>query len=271
MNNLIKLFNYKGNEVAFRNHNGVVYVNATEMSKPFGKLPKDYLKSQQANELLEAISKRTNLLLGDIVKVVKGGNASGTWMHEDIAIDFAQWLSINFRLWCNDRIKELITVGLTATPETLENMLTNPDLLIGLATQLKEERAEKERLLEENQLTQQIIAIQQPKVDYVKAVLQSNSFRTVNEIATDLGMTANKLNATLHAHQIQYKQGGIWMLYAKYRSCGYAFSRTDLKNGHTYTQLVWTEKGRAFIHALLNPVMIQSIQTKNSQVNLLQN
>jgi anti-repressor protein len=115
------------------------------------------------------------------------------------------------------------------------------------------------------------LAIQQPKVDYVKAVLQSNSFRTVNEIATDLGMTANKLNATLHAHQIQYKQGGVWMLYAKYRSCGYAFSRTDLKNGHTYTQLVWTEKGRAFIHAILNPVMIHSIQTKNNQVNLLQN
>lgn len=30
-------------------------------------------------------------------------------MHEDVAIEFARWLSPLFSIWCNDRIKELIT------------------------------------------------------------------------------------------------------------------------------------------------------------------
>lgn len=111
------------------------------------------------------------------------------------------------------------------------------------------------------------IAIQQPKVDYAVSVLNSKSFRTVNEISIDLGLTANKLNLLLHQKGVQYKQGGVWMLYAKYRDCGYAFSRTDTKNGHTFVQLVWTEKGRAFIHSILNPVMIASIQQKQSFLN----
>ena len=61
-------------------------------------------------------------------------------MCEDLALDFAQWLSVDFKLWCNDRIKELLTIGFTATPTTLENILTNPDLIIGLASKLKEAR-----------------------------------------------------------------------------------------------------------------------------------
>jgi hypothetical protein len=44
------------------------------------------------------------------VKVKQGGNAKyqGTWMHEDVALIFAQWLSPEFYLWCNDRVKELL-------------------------------------------------------------------------------------------------------------------------------------------------------------------
>ena len=40
----------------------------------------------------------------------------GTWMHEDVALEFARWLSPEFAIWCNDRIKELLTMGMTATP-----------------------------------------------------------------------------------------------------------------------------------------------------------
>ena len=65
-------------------------------------------------------------------------------MHEDVAMEFARWLSPKFAIWCNDRIKELMQVGFTATPATLEAMIANPDLIIGMATQLKQLRAENE-------------------------------------------------------------------------------------------------------------------------------
>src|SRR5690606_29415618 len=35
------------------------------------------------------------------------GREQGTWLHEDIAIEFARWLSPSFAIWCNDRIKDL--------------------------------------------------------------------------------------------------------------------------------------------------------------------
>lgn len=74
----------------------------------------------------------------------------GTWMHEDVAMEFARWLSPTFAIWCNDRIKELLKYGMTATQPTLEAMVNNPDLVIGLAQKLKEEREHKAKLQAEN-------------------------------------------------------------------------------------------------------------------------
>ena len=125
-------------------------VNATEMAKKFGKRPVDWLQNAQTESYLAELSKVRKSTLADLVRVTKGGNNSGTWMHEDVAIEFARWLSPAFAIWCNDRIKELLTVGMTATQPTLEAMLDDPDLVIGLATKLKQQREENARLVAEN-------------------------------------------------------------------------------------------------------------------------
>ena len=52
-------------------------------------------------------------------------NGGGTWFHEDVALVSAQWLSPDFYLWCNDRIKELIKNGVSDIrdyPNTMENI-----------------------------------------------------------------------------------------------------------------------------------------------------
>jgi len=103
-------FNYEGNPVSFSTDNGIM-VNATEMAKPFGKQPIDFLKNQQTTEFLDELSKLRILSLENLVKVQKGGANPGTWMHEDVALEFARWLSPKFGIWCNDRIKELLTKG----------------------------------------------------------------------------------------------------------------------------------------------------------------
>ena len=49
-------------------------------------------------------------------------------MHEDVALEFARWLSPMFAIWCNDRIKELLTKGHTEIhqiPEPSEPVLTS--------------------------------------------------------------------------------------------------------------------------------------------------
>lgn len=100
---------YSGSQIQFERIGGRLMVNATQMAKPFGLTPKDWLRTQQAKDLLNAAASRQKCLLADILTVVNGGNRRGTWMHEDIALLFAQWLSPDFYLACNDMLKTILT------------------------------------------------------------------------------------------------------------------------------------------------------------------
>ena len=100
---------YQGNPVNF-SINGNLTINATEMAKPFGdsKRPQFWLNLQLTQEFLAELSKARILALADLVQVKKGGANPGTWFHEDVALEFARWLSPAFAIWCNDRIKEIL-------------------------------------------------------------------------------------------------------------------------------------------------------------------
>lgn len=74
----------------------------------------------------------------------------------------------------------------------------------------------------------------------------------MSKIAKDYGMTATEMNKLLHKLGVQYKEGGVWLLYKKYAPNGYTQSKThainDIKSVfHTY----WIQKGRVFIYDLL--------------------
>ena len=105
----------------------------------------------------------------------------------------------------------------------------------------------------------EVIAELLPRADYADEVLDSVSCITTTQLAKELGMTAQELNRRLCEMRIQYWQSGQYMLYADYARMGLAKSRTHkrvLKHGTVLTELylVWTERGRDFIHRLLNPM-----------------
>ena len=104
-----------------------------------------------------------------------------------------------------------------------------------------------------------------PKAIYSDNVLDSVSSFTTTQVAKELGVTAQELNRSLCALHIQYYQSGQYMLYAEYAHMGLAKSRTrynafldpkcdgrkeKMGKAVTRTYLVWTEKGRKFIHDL---------------------
>ena len=110
----------------------------------------------------------------------------------------------------------------------------------------------------ENQVDQLL-----PKALYTDNVLNSVSCFTTTQIAKELGITAQELNRQLCALHIQYYQSGQYLLYADYAHMGLAKSRTrystladphcdgaqeKLGTAYTHTYLVWTERGREFIH-----------------------
>lgn len=240
--------------------NGDVMVNATQMAKPFGKRPAEYLRLPSTNELINAIVGKSHSDINQLVATVNGGSTPGTWLHEDIALDFAQWLSVDFKLWCNDRIKELMRHGFTATPDTIEQLIANPDTLIQLATQLKAERLERQRIEEQNELHKQQLQLSAPKVQYYNYVLMSESTYNTNQVAKELGMSAITLNKRLQELGVQYRQNGQWLLYHKYQDKGltkthtHTFTHSDGSQG-TSMQTVWTERGRELIHSLINDRM----------------
>lgn len=116
------IYDYKGSQISFSNGENVM-INATEMAKFFGKRPVDWLQNQQTEDFLNELSKVRKSTLTDLVQVTKGGNNPGTWMHEDVAMEFARWLSPSFAIWCNDHIKELLRTGVTTVSNDDETIL----------------------------------------------------------------------------------------------------------------------------------------------------
>ena len=169
-----------GSKISFANGKNVM-VNATEMAKSFDKRPAKWLELPSTKEFLAALTairKSDTALIQTNSGGINGGG--GTWMHEDVALEFARWLSPAFAIWCNDRIKELLKYGMTATQPTLDEMVNNPDLVIRMATQLKQEREEKARLEAENK---RIIEETAPAVTFTQAVSGSASSCLIGELA----------------------------------------------------------------------------------------
>lgn len=117
---------YEGSPITFNVGNSETMVNATEMAKPFGKKANDWLKTQQVKNYLNALSKSKIVDLDKLVQINVGGENSGTWIKEDVALEFARWLSPEFGIWCNDQIKEMFKRGvLTANTEQLKQVATD--------------------------------------------------------------------------------------------------------------------------------------------------
>ena len=109
-----------GKYLIIRKRNGFIQVNATEMGKPFGiiKKPDNWLRTQPAQDYIGALKKMLTsntfavshiCASADLVEVTKGGNdksKQGTWFHEDIALEYARWLSPEFGVLVNWKFKE---------------------------------------------------------------------------------------------------------------------------------------------------------------------
>ena len=107
-----------------------------------------------------------------------------------------------------------------------------------------------ERLEQENQLLSQ-------KADHLDNVILCNQCYTMTQVAKDLGMTVYQLTDYLLEKRIIFHQSKQYVLYAEYACLGLAKNRTGekiMEDGTVkvfHPQLVWTEKGRRFIHNLV--------------------
>jgi hypothetical protein len=100
-----------------------VMINATEMANLFGKKPKDFLRTEETQRLIESLCSDENFIeifnLGEdvcprqerekmILEVKSNGKNAGTWMHRILALEFASWLDTNFKIWILLKIDYLL-------------------------------------------------------------------------------------------------------------------------------------------------------------------
>lgn len=136
----------------------------------------------------------------------------------------------------------------------MENALQNrlPSTYKEALLQLVEQVEENEKLQLENSIQKQQIGELKPKATYYDLVLQNKTLLSVSKIAKDYGMSAQALNKLLKDLKVQYKQGDIWLLYAKYQDKGYTQTSTHvIDDEKSKISTKWTQAGRLFIYDLL--------------------
>ena len=144
----------------------------------------------------------------------------------------------------------------TDTPESImaRALIVAQDALNRHAQKLEDMKQQNNILEGQKELLHNQNAILAPKAQYTDDVLQSVSTFTTTQVAQGLGMTAQKLNKKLQELGIQYRQSGQWLLKGLYKEMGIAKVRVhtyynEATDKHVTTQaLVWTEKGRLFLH-----------------------
>lgn len=142
------------------------------------------------------------------------------------------------------------------------NMISLPDFTdpaeaaMAWARQYNEKRGlliENKRIEDENiMLTVENQELKHDK-NYLDLIMRSKALLTVSQIAQDYGMSGKALNKKLADMSIQYSINGQWILYAKYKDCGYVSSRSiDITRDDGRPDVVlhteWTQAGRKFLY-----------------------
>ncbi|MFR9547052.1 MAG: KilA-N domain-containing protein, partial [Rikenellaceae bacterium] len=118
-----QVFLYNNEPVTFQLEGESKMVNATQMAKPFNKRVANWLQGKQTQELITILSAETGIPASGLVVTNKGGiNQQGTWLHIDLALIFAQWLSPRFYFWCNAKVMELMNNGYALSEEFKHHM-----------------------------------------------------------------------------------------------------------------------------------------------------
>ena len=243
--NELQGFNFEGNVVPIKWVNDQLMFDAETVAKSVGLVSssKGYINVRwnRVNEYINSAKSGRKIKSGDFITepqmyrlAIKANNKT--------AERFQDWVT-------NEVLPSIRKHGAYMTDEKIEEALLNPDTIISLATKLKNER--EGRLIAEQQVKEF-----QPKVSYYDKVLSNDALMTISLIAKDYGMSGAGMNKLLHELGVQYRQGGTWLLYAKYQRTGWTHSETKMvprKDGTEKAVLntKWTQKGRLGLYALL--------------------
>lgn len=278
----VKVFEYEGKPVSFEPTGEEVMVNATEMAKPFGKRPNDWLNLPSTKEFLDEISTTRKSCSSDFQPVTTRNcspqNGGGTWMHEDVALEFARWLSPKFAVWCNARIKELLRNGVTSLSTSFASR-SDDEVVMDAMNILRN------RLVS----VQKVAAARRTQMDYCLNLCEEriaeltnieqlplNTFLPAEEPQFTLTQAAKHLRfASLSAFTSElqrlgfiYRDGNRWKPADKYNGTYFKirhYYHGEKKNREDLGYAIVTRDGLDYFHRIFDPALFGSILTEAAE------
>jgi len=186
------------------------------------KAPNEWLRTQQANDLVNELKSQTGDSRFDPVKVKRGGNTPGTFADELLAISYAGWINPAFQLKVNRVFIDYRTGNLQPViPQSL------PDAL-RLAADLAEENKSMK-----------------PKVEAFERIAGSDGSMCIRDAAKDLQMRPTDLTGWLSANKWIYKRTGKanWIAYQERIQSGHLEHKVHISTREDGTEKI-TEQVR---------------------------
>ena len=187
----LTILDFQSSNIRFENRDGRVWVSLTDMAKASGKLLGNWNQLNSTKEFLYALESDIGY---PISETIKGGVPSkqGTWAIEEVAIEFAGWCSVQFKIWTLRQIKTLMSQGYVALPQTQQPKLPAHKL----AEDISESIVKIQNNLSDNnpRLAQFLIDLAISEVMPASNSLTGSKLKGVAEIAESLGLPVDLKN-----------------------------------------------------------------------------
>ena len=131
-------FIYQDIEIHFLlGNDGDVMINATEMAKAFGKRTDHYLQNEATKKFIEAI--KVPDMSGTLeTNVVENRGRNGIYFCEILALDFAAWLDVSFKVWIYRRIQEILFGKAKAVANKISEVELKKQMIARLIKKVRE-------------------------------------------------------------------------------------------------------------------------------------
>ena len=117
---------WNGTPISRRTTDG--YVNATAMCRANGKQWSKYRESDRCQTYLDALAETSEIRMFDLIES-RQGQGGGTWVHPQVAVDLARWISAPFAVWMDGWFLESVQQPQPAAVETTAHRLREAEVI----------------------------------------------------------------------------------------------------------------------------------------------